>query len=47
MDVPVNYDGEDLIDIAARKHTSVEDIVRLHTSADNTVFALASQPGFP
>ena len=47
MDVPVNHDGEDLIDIAARKHRSVEDVVRLHTSAEYTVIAQGSQPGFP
>lgn len=47
VDIPVNYDGEDLIDIAIRKYLSVKDIVRLHTSAEYTVFALGSQLGFP
>ena len=47
VDIPVIYDGEDLRDIAARKHLSVENIVQLHTSVEYTVFALGSQPGFP
>ncbi|ASJ71918.1 Kinase A inhibitor [Granulosicoccus antarcticus IMCC3135] len=47
VDIPVIYDGEDLIEIADQKSMTVEDIVRLHTHAEYTVFALGSQPGFP
>jgi KipI family sensor histidine kinase inhibitor len=47
--IPVCYDAEfgpDLNDVAAHNRISVEDVVRLHTSAIYTVYFLGFSPGF-
>ncbi len=50
IDVPVRYGGEhgpDLRAVADYHHAAVDDIVRLHTSRDYTVFMMGFTPGFP
>ncbi len=50
IEVPVRYGGEqgpDLRAVAEYHHASVNEIVRLHTSRDYTVFMMGFTPGFP
>jgi KipI family sensor histidine kinase inhibitor len=49
IDIPVVYGGEsgpDLIAVAQRAGLTVAEVVRLHTEARCTVYALGSSPGF-
>jgi KipI family sensor histidine kinase inhibitor len=49
VEIPVIYGGEfgpDLPHVAERAGLTPEDVVRLHTGADCTVYALGSSPGF-
>lgn len=49
IEVPVDYGGEagvDLAFIAERHDLSIEEVVRLHSEAVYSVYALGSQPGF-
>jgi inhibitor of KinA len=50
LEIPVCYDlsmAPDLQHMADQKGLSVEEIVRLHTSIDYTVYMLGFLPGFP
>jgi KipI family sensor histidine kinase inhibitor len=49
IEIPVDYGGEagvDLAFIAERHDLSIEEVVRLHSEAVYSVYALGSQPGF-
>ncbi len=49
VELPVCYDvefGPDLIDVAQHNAISVEELIRLHTSATYRVFFLGFSPGF-
>ncbi|WP_041609506.1 5-oxoprolinase subunit PxpB [Tolumonas auensis] len=49
IEIPVCYDGEygpDLGDIAAHTGLTPEEVVRLHSEAEYTVFFIGFQPGF-
>ncbi|HBO37863.1 MAG TPA: hypothetical protein DD638_04285 [Pasteurellaceae bacterium] len=48
--IPVHYGGqygEDLSEVARFHHTTVEQIVRLHSETVYTVYMIGFQPGFP
>jgi KipI family sensor histidine kinase inhibitor len=45
--VPVQYDGEDLSEVARVTGLSTEEVIRLHSSAEYTVAFLGFAPGFP
>ncbi len=48
IEIPVVYGGSrgiDLADVAAHTGLSIEEVVRLHSDASYTVYALGSQPG--
>lgn len=47
VDIPVQYDGEDLADVAARADLTVEEVVRRHSARDYHVYALGFTPGLP
>ncbi len=50
IEVPVRYGGEDGPDlpfVASYHHTTPEEIIRLHTGRDYTVFMMGFTPGFP
>ncbi len=50
IEVPVQYGGThgpDLRAVAEYHHASLDEIVRLHTSRDYTVFMMGFTPGFP
>ena len=44
--VTVNYDGEDLDDVAARSGLSRNAVIELHSSAEYRVFVIGFVPGF-
>ena len=44
--IPVNYNGEDLDDIARRTGLSVTEIVRIHSESEYRVFVIGFVPGF-
>jgi KipI family sensor histidine kinase inhibitor len=46
VEIPVVYDGEDLEAVASYCGLSVEDVVRLHGSAEYEVMTLGFVPGF-
>lgn len=49
VEIPVCYDanlGPDLGDVAAHNHISIEEVIRLHTSAAYLVYFLGFSPGF-
>lgn len=49
VEIPVCYGGEwgpDLADIAAHTGLSVDEIIRIHSEAEYTVFFIGFQPGF-
>lgn len=46
FDIPVNYDGEDLSDVAEILGCSVEEVIRRHTEATYTVAFTGFAPGF-
>ncbi|GAA1779395.1 allophanate hydrolase subunit 1 [Streptomonospora arabica] len=46
LEVPVQYDGEDLADIAALTGLSERDVVAVHTGAEWTVAFCGFAPGF-
>ena len=45
--IPVRYDGPDLADVAALNGLAVEEVVRIHSSAEYLVYFLGFSPGFP
>lgn len=50
VEVPVAYDtrpGSDLVEIARHVELAVDEVIRLHTSAEYHVAAIGSVPGFP
>lgn len=50
VEVPVRYGGEfgpDLDDVARRTELTADDVVRLHTLAEYTVYMIGFAPGFP
>ncbi|OJF93698.1 allophanate hydrolase [Rhizobium sp. 58] len=46
VEIPVNYDGEDLADVADLTGLSVEDVIRRHTDSTFTVAFCGFAPGF-
>ncbi|CAH0342883.1 5-oxoprolinase/urea amidolyase family protein [Rhizobium sp. CECT 9324] len=46
VEIPVNYDGEDLADVAQLTGLSVEDVIRHHTDSTFTVAFCGFAPGF-
>jgi KipI family sensor histidine kinase inhibitor len=46
VEIPVNYDGEDLADVAQLTGLSVEDVIRRHTDSTFTVAFCGFAPGF-
>ncbi|EHS50022.1 urea amidolyase related protein [Rhizobium sp. PDO1-076] len=46
VEIPVNYDGEDLADVAELTGLSVEDVARRHTESTFTVAFCGFAPGF-
>jgi KipI family sensor histidine kinase inhibitor len=46
VEIPVNYDGEDLADVAELTGLSVEDVIRRHTESTFTVAFCGFAPGF-
>lgn len=49
VEIPVRYGGEwgpDLADIAAHTGLNVDEIIRIHSEAEYTVFFIGFQPGF-
>jgi inhibitor of KinA len=50
VEVPVLYGGEfgpDLDDVARRTELTTDDVVRLHSLAEYTVYMIGFAPGFP
>lgn len=47
VDIPVRYDGEDLLQVAGRTGLSLEEVKRLHQAPQYRVYALGFTPGFP
>lgn len=45
--IPVNYDGEDIGELAAEKNLSVAEVARLHSEPVYKVYLLGFSPGFP
>jgi KipI family sensor histidine kinase inhibitor len=45
--IPVEYDGADLADVAARTGLSTAEVVRIHSDAEYVVAFLGFAPGFP
>ncbi|WP_205750871.1 carboxyltransferase domain-containing protein [Deinococcus sp. Arct2-2] len=45
--LPVRYDGETLVDVAARTGMGEREGIRLHTQPDYYVYAVGFLPGFP
>ncbi|WP_159949122.1 5-oxoprolinase/urea amidolyase family protein [Rhizobium sp. 18065] len=46
VEIPVNYDGEDLADVAELTGLSVEEVIRRHTESTFTVAFCGFAPGF-
>ncbi len=46
-EIPVQYDGEDLNDVARSTGMSIEEVIRLHSQTEFTVAFLGFAPGFP
>ncbi|WP_435693845.1 allophanate hydrolase subunit 1 [Rhizobium lusitanum] len=46
VEIPVNYDGEDLSDVATLTGHSVEEVIRRHTESIFTVAFCGFAPGF-
>ncbi|MGM9480950.1 5-oxoprolinase subunit PxpB [Roseateles sp. NT4] len=46
VEIPVRYDGPDLVDVAAHCGLSVDEVVQRHTAADYIVYFIGFQPGF-
>ncbi|WP_078543399.1 5-oxoprolinase subunit PxpB [Litchfieldia alkalitelluris] len=50
IQVPVCYEGEyapDLLDVASYNQLTPEEVVKIHTSGDYTVYMIGFAPGFP
>ena len=46
VEIPVTYDGPDLVLVAERTGLEVAEVIRRHGAAEYRVYALGSQPGF-
>jgi KipI family sensor histidine kinase inhibitor len=46
-EIKVRYSGEDLEEVAKRKSLSVQELIRIHSSAEYTVGMIGFTPGFP
>ncbi|KQV37705.1 5-oxoprolinase/urea amidolyase family protein [Rhizobium sp. Root1204] len=46
VEIPVNYNGEDLADVAGLTGLSVEEVIRRHTESEFTVAFCGFAPGF-
>jgi KipI family sensor histidine kinase inhibitor len=46
IEIPVSYDGPDLLDVARLTGRSPEEVVARHTAAEHVVAFLGFQPGF-
>ena len=44
--IPVRYDGEDLADVARLTRLDVNEVIRIHSSAEYRVFVIGFVPGF-
>ncbi|WP_042146722.1 5-oxoprolinase subunit PxpB [Paucisalibacillus sp. EB02] len=50
IEIPVLYGNEmgpDLVDVAKLNHLAVEEVIKLHTEPDYSVYFLGFSPGFP
>lgn len=47
VEIPVRYDGEDLLEVAGRTGLPLEEVKRLHQAPLYRVYALGFTPGFP
>ncbi len=47
FEIPVCYDGPDLVEIAAQVGLSMDEVIALHSGAEYTVAAVGFSPGFP
>lgn len=47
VEIPVRYDGEDLLEVARRTGLPLEEVKRLHQAPLYRVYALGFTPGFP
>ena len=47
IEIPVLYDGEDLIEVAERLGLDTAEVIRLHSGAEYRVLAMGFLPGFP
>ena len=45
--LPVVYDGDDLMDVAARLGRAIDDVISLHCDREYAVMAVGFLPGFP
>jgi KipI family sensor histidine kinase inhibitor len=46
IEVPVYYDGPDLVEVAERTGLSVEEVIRRHSDRSYRAYATGFQPGF-
>lgn len=46
VEIPVRYDGPDLVDVAAHCGLTPEEVVRRHAAAEYVVYFIGFQPGF-
>jgi KipI family sensor histidine kinase inhibitor len=47
IELPVLYDGEDLLEVSRRLRLTTSEVVAAHSGVEYRVFALGFQPGFP
>jgi inhibitor of KinA len=47
IEIPVYYNGEDLVYVASEKNLSAEELIQIHCSKEYRVFMLGFLPGFP
>ena len=45
-EIPVRYDGEDIHEVAEKVRLSVDEVIRIHTSAEYRAFVIGFVPGF-
>lgn len=47
VEIPVLYDGEDMLELMGHTGLSKDEVIDLHTSGEYTVYMLGFSPGFP
>lgn len=47
IEIPVNYDGPDLLFVAQHCNLTIPEVIRLHSAAEYTVAMMGFLPGFP